>query len=102
MGLSPRSQEEIDLERKSASKKELLERLILFPGSVEEYANFRGYDVEMVDTERPDKGVFLSYNDEDMIVSLMDKKGVEALVNISYSGDSLYANAYGLPVKRKK
>lgn len=106
MGLFSKSDQDIELERKNAREKELLERLILFPGSVEEYSTFRGYNVEVVDTERRDKGVsYDDHSDRSLIASLIYKKGVEALVNISFKawGDQWSTNTYlyGLPVRKQ-
>lgn len=110
MGFFSKSKEEIVREETEAREEKLLKRLILFPGSVEEYANFRGYDVEVVDTERPDKGVFLPYTDREihreLVASLIEQKGIEALVNVSFRPwGNQYCTAsdlYGLPVRRKK
>ncbi|MDP3992410.1 MAG: hypothetical protein U1B79_01040 [Candidatus Pacearchaeota archaeon] len=106
MGLFSKSEKQIEHERKAAREDKLLESLVLFPGSVEEYATFRGYSVEVVDTERLDKGVFYDgYSDRSLIASLIDKKGVEALVNVSFKSHggqySTAAYTYGLLVRRK-
>ena len=84
----------------------ILASLTLFPGSVEEYANFRGYDVEVVGTGRQDKGVFFGgvsglVPDRELIIGLVNRERVEALVNVCpllAAGTSYY----GLPVRRKK
>ena len=98
--------------REGARINELLEKLVLFPGSVQEYSNFRGYDVEVVDTEESNKGVFFDIEQRftDQLITLIDKKGVEALVNVSYrlvwarSISGLVPHdpiIYGLPVRKK-
>ena len=103
-------------EARERREKELLESLVLFPGSIVEYEifkerqTFKRYNVEIVDTKRPEKGVFLgeprNHSDTDLIAHLMEEKGVEALVNVSYKQiefgvDGHNSLAYGLPVRRR-
>ncbi|HKZ34125.1 MAG TPA: hypothetical protein VJ142_02735 [Candidatus Nanoarchaeia archaeon] len=95
---------------KKRREKELLESLVLFPGSVEEYERFRGYRVEIVDTARSNKSIF--YNDDkELVLHLIEQEGVEALVNASYKPASFPTMTilprvcpvlYGLPVRRKQ
>jgi len=98
-------QERIEREiyQKERRDEELLGRVALFPGSVEEYQKFRGYEVEVVDTGGIDKGAsFSNYNDRQLLLNLVDKEGVEALVNFDPDKSGHYRfGGYGLPVRRK-
>lgn len=106
MRLFSKSHEEIEREREQSRRQELLKKLTLFPGSVKEYENFIGHDVEVVDNGRSNKGVILAYNgeDADFLISLMEISGVEALVNASFKfrWASRFNEVYGLPVRRKR
>lgn len=96
------------MEKEIARQRELLEKLVLFPGSVEEYERFTIYPISIVDTGRADKGIcpFYSEEERELAISLINEKDVEALVNVSFKTHSAgvqYPNcAYGLPVRRKK
>ncbi len=99
-------------------------KIILFPGSVQEYEKFKGYEVEIYDTGKSNKG--LVYEDlisfKDVHVSDLERleqieklieNGVEALVNINFKviGGGQWSpngticagggNYYGLPVRKK-
>lgn len=106
MRLFSKSPEEIAKEEEQSRRLELLKKLVLFPGSLQEYGDFTGYDVEVVDTGRRNKGVIFEYygKDADFLISLMETGGVEALVNASFKfrWASRFNEAYGLPVRRKK
>ena len=81
------------------------EVVTLFPGSVEEYERFRGYDVEIVDTGRKGKFVFASERDRSLLFQLIDADGVEALVNLAFVTEPppyRINEPYGLPVRRKR
>ena len=94
-------------------------RIIVFPGSVVEYQAFRGYEVEIIDTERKDKGIFLVAELDNFKLHFREKErelrnhlvdnGIEAMVNAHYwyirageTGHLVNAGYYGLPVRKKK
>lgn len=117
MGLSE-EKEKVDRSR------DAVRNIIIWPESKREYETFQGYEVEVVDTRKPDKGVYVdkgtypykgSYINGDMGIwdtelrnHLIDN-GVEALVNAQYwkisageAGDVRSEGYYGLPVRRKR
>ena len=79
-------------------------QIIYFPGNVEEYEKFRGYKVEIMDTEGCDKGVtardlFIRYiGERKEIVDNLLNNDLEALVNLVQLNDA----TYGLPVRKKR
>ena len=90
---------------------------ILFPGNIKEYEKFKGYNVEIVDTERPDKGMSLdlailetdnlrtinSYKEQHEFFGKMLAKGMEALVNLTFeSRNEACSIPYGLPIRKAK
>ncbi len=96
--------------------------VVLFPGKVEEYEQSHGYAVEIIHTERTDKGVTI-YEDESekrviayktqkekKFADFLIQQGLEALVNVEkYDCDGwdgrvmgqLIHYYYGLPIRRK-
>lgn len=107
MSKSKKQAEDTESIEERQRRHELLKGIILFPGSVQEYERFRGYEVEIVDTQNlQDKGVRYGYLFDDALqdsenrinnrrlAKLLIQDNVEALVNVSSS-------IYGLPVKRK-
>lgn len=94
-------------------------RITVFPGSVAEYQTFRGYEVEIIDTERKDKGTFLVAERDNFKLHFREKErelrnhlidqSIEALVNAHYwyirageTGQLVNSGYYGLPVRKKK
>jgi len=83
------------------------EVVTLFPGSIEEYEKFKGYQVEIVDTGGKNKGIVWERHgssDRCLLFQLINDDGVEALVNASrtmYHANSP-ASFYGLPVRKKR
>jgi len=92
-----------EVDERTQKERELLERVALFPGSIAEYVTFRRYDVEVVDTERIDKGVSLSdWEGRELLFYLIENRDVEALVNFDPDKrGSYHSGGYGLPVRRK-
>ena len=91
--------EKMKTDEKTKGRKKI-DELILFPGSVDEYKRFRGYDIEIVDTGGSEK--YLHYMPGwfagDLTERLMNEKGVEALVNLAMDNKGY---SFGLPVRRK-
>lgn len=106
MGLF-KSVEEKERERKY---KEIVGRLIVFPGSICEYQQLQGYDVEIINTPGNDKGVILSDGEikNKKFRNHLAEQGIEAIVNatITYTaapgGGIGSERHYGLPVRKKK
>ncbi len=92
--------------------KEALSRIILFPGSIEEFKKFRGYSsVRVIDTMREDKGFALAkdkikgvYAPNEELGKYMVDNGIEAIVNVndtlSPSQSATIRLVYGLPVRK--
>lgn len=106
-----KSPEEKEKERKY---KEAVRRIIIWPESKSEYQIFKGYEVEVVDTGREDKGVYIRAANRAEISNLelrnhLMYNGVEAIVNAQYwyaevgkRVDFVGEGYYGLPVRKKK
>lgn len=102
-----------------------LEGVVLFPGSVQEYEQFVGYKVDVINTQRKDKGVFqsqlhvLPYSNYERGVytsqqidaeyafaqNLIDQ-GIEGIVNVTFQAngnmDVTNSRMYGLPVRKSR
>src|SRR3989338_10203832 len=126
MGIFSNSKEEEE-DLQDEKDQEAYNKIILFPGSVREYEGSKGYEVEIIDTERRNKGVmFISESeyDEDTdegisgydtkscpheqdcdLVKELIEKGLEALVNVQHSvsenSDFKVHHFYGLPIRKK-
>lgn len=106
MGLF-KSDEEKERKRK---REEMLRGVVLFPGTIKEYELFRGYEVEIINTLRKDKGVtFINEKMKDKELAChLAQEGIEAIVNatVSYTtaggGGIGSKDQYGLPVRRRK
>ena len=90
---------------KIARDEEKRKKIIIFPGSKQDYEEFVGYKVKIVDTGFTDKGVILQQLKRDIL-----DKGIEAIIYsqalvLSAKGDfgKLVPEHldYGLPVRRK-
>ena len=117
MGMFDSAQEK-ERERKY---EEAVSRILFFPGSIAEYELFRGYEVQIIDTQSECKGVFMARGDGSNYIQnkelrnhLIDKN-IEAIVNDTFypfvgqvlNYDSFYPFIgkvlhYGLPVCKKK
>lgn len=111
------SRKEKDLEQKYVAA---VSSIAIFPGSVAEYQAFRGgYEVEIIDTGRRDKGIFLVAEQDNFKLHFREKEwelrnhvvdnGIEAIVNAHYwyirageTGHLVNSGYYGLPVRKKK
>jgi len=105
----------MDKMEEKMNEKELdkkLSKVVFWPGSINSYIDFVGYDVKVIDTNKKNKGVLFGCTDDDPFKCLespklkdyLVKSGIEAIVecNFSQTANNLlcYSNIYGLPVKR--
>ena len=112
MGLF-KSEEDKERERENIRLNGQLSKVRFFPGPIELYQSFFGYEVEVIDTGTRDKGVVFEALDNgpwQCHASFESKKrlveaGIEALIECSYTlgGNNLvrFHNKYGLPVAKK-
>ncbi|MFA6023404.1 MAG: hypothetical protein WC781_04935 [Candidatus Pacearchaeota archaeon] len=95
---SSKNTEIVDAETEEKRNLELLSKVIIFPGSIEEYERFTGYKVEIINTLESDKGMEIC-NPDTRTMRLIKEEGVEAIVN-AYTCPTEHVS-YGLPVRRK-
>ncbi len=96
------------------ARKERESRIAVFPGSIAEYESWRNYAVDIIDTQRNDKGIRLTVTEQgegyllapEPTIDLLVENGVEAIVNAvrtsHYRKTQAEQDYYGLPVRRKK
>jgi hypothetical protein len=71
--------------------------ITIFPGSIKEYEDFVGYQIEIMDTGIPVKSISQYTPDTSLeLVSRFLLNGIEAMVRASYDH-----GWYGIPVKKK-
>lgn len=103
-----------DEKERELKYKEAVKQIIAFPGSLAEYERLKSYDVEIIDTQKRDKGVMLCLGEERIVIGrhnefrdyLIDQ-GIEAIVNavafVNPGVDAVINTTihYGLPVRKK-
>ncbi len=103
-------------EKKEQERKryEVIPHIAVFPGSIAEYESWRKYTVEIINTQRNDKGIRLTLTEQGEVylrapeptIDLLVENGVEAIVNAvrtpHYRKTQAEQDYYGLPVRRKK
>jgi len=88
----------------SQSHRNQLKKLIVYPGSIEEYEKFRGHEVEVIDTGLNNK---CFYFDREgfcpLVFDSLFKNDIEAIVHAhvtSIGSSTDRCIIYGLPVKK--
>ncbi len=105
------------MDEENERKREIIEKLIIFPAGKKDYEDFKGYEVEIVEVPYYNKGIWFNHllhprGEEEFVIrdNIIDN-GVEAIINATgtlaiyeFREDfpEWIRDYYGLPIKRKK
>ena len=87
---------------------EAFNRLIIFPGDDKLYEKTVDYEIEVIDTQKNDKGIHVlvySQGGFDMrgpLLSYLVDQGIEAIINAQLKSKTSGEIYYGLPVRKKQ